>query len=56
MEDITMSGVQLLTGYGALGGVCLWLMWMHTTSIKKLNDALTDFTVALKVLTGKADD
>lgn len=56
MEDVTISGVQLLSSYGALGIVALYFMYKDMVLNKALTEALNRFTVALNVLCGKDAD
>lgn len=50
MDEITMNTVQMLTSYGALGGVCVWLMWMFTTLFKRVDDTLCEVNATLKLM------
>lgn len=49
MEEVTMTSIQMLTSYGALGAICLWFMWRDSIVMKKLSDTLSDFTIMFKV-------
>lgn len=48
MDDLNF--VQGLASYGALGVCCIYFMWKDCTLNKKLTEALSDFTVAVKVM------
>ena len=50
MDEITMNAAQMMTSYGALGGVCVWLMYMHTTLFKKVSDTLSEVNATLKLM------
>ena len=67
MEDIMVNSIQMLVSYGALGVCCIYFMvrdWMSSKKdqereerlasvIEKNTDTISDFTVALKVLTSQ---
>lgn len=54
MEEITMSSVQMLTSYGALGICCAYFMlkdWIKAKEtdkvIERSTDAIQEFSVAM---------
>lgn len=60
MDDTTMSMIQALTSYGALGVCCAYFMvkdWIRGKKtddvIDKNTEAISEFTVALNTLIGK---
>lgn len=56
MEEITMSSMQLLSSYGALGVVAIYFMVKDYVLNKQLTEALQEFTIALNVMCrGKVD-
>lgn len=62
MEEITMSIIQMVCSYGALGAVSLYLAYKDLVVSKKtqetndkMADALGEFTTALELLKAKVD-
>jgi hypothetical protein len=58
--EVTMSWIQALTSYGALGICCAYFMAKDWVRGKKTDDvidkntqAISEFTVALKTMIGK---
>ena len=47
MEDMTVSAVQLLTSYGAMGICLIYFIVKDFTITKKLEATLQDFTIAM---------
>lgn len=48
MEDLNF--IQGIASYGGIGACCLYFMLKDWTLNKKITDALTEFTVAVRVL------
>ncbi len=54
MEDITMTGLQMLTSYGALGVCCVYFMfkdWVKAKEtdrvIERSTEAIQEFSAAM---------
>lgn len=48
MEELTLNGLQLLTSYGALGGVTIYFIWKDMTITKRLEETLQRFTISME--------
>ena len=55
MDEITINAVQILTSYGALGAVAVYFMAKDWSINKRLEEALSEFRVALETLIKMGD-